>query len=66
MIEETGSCVKLLTAQGRGRYFLRLALNRKLLAIAVQQLLRASRLPEVGSGNNAKKLKEEVSLNNVK
>ncbi|XP_066472475.1 uncharacterized protein [Tiliqua scincoides] len=46
MIEKTSSCEKLLTAQGRGRYFLRLALNKKLLAVAVKHLLRASRLPE--------------------
>nr|XP_028572750.1 uncharacterized protein LOC114590625 isoform X2 [Podarcis muralis] len=46
MIEKTNSCEKVLTAQGRGRYFLRLALNRKLLAVAVKQLIRSSRLLE--------------------
>ncbi|XP_039183899.1 uncharacterized protein LOC120301151 isoform X4 [Crotalus tigris] len=46
MIEKTSSCEKVLTAQGRGRYFLRLALNGKLLAVAVQQLIRTPRLLE--------------------
>ncbi|XP_034960391.1 uncharacterized protein LOC118079844 isoform X1 [Zootoca vivipara] len=46
MIEKTNSCEKVLTAQGRGRYFLRLALNKKLLAVAVKQLIRSSRLLE--------------------
>ncbi|XP_032066502.1 uncharacterized protein LOC116503895 isoform X2 [Thamnophis elegans] len=46
MIEKTSSCEKVLTAQGRGRYFLRLALNGKLLAVAVQQLTRTPRLLE--------------------
>ncbi|XP_015674637.1 uncharacterized protein LOC107290281 [Protobothrops mucrosquamatus] len=46
MIEKTNSCEKVLTAQGRGRYFLRLALNGKLLAVAVQQLIKTPRLLE--------------------
>nr|XP_060620645.1 uncharacterized protein LOC132768606 [Anolis sagrei ordinatus] len=46
IIEKTNSCEKLLTAQGRGRYFLRHALNRKLLAVALQQLVKAPRLFE--------------------
>ncbi|OCT62977.1 hypothetical protein XELAEV_18044071mg [Xenopus laevis] len=46
MIEKTGACPKLLTAQGRGRYFLRLALNRKYLAASVQHLLHTQRLLE--------------------
>ncbi|XP_034264524.1 uncharacterized protein LOC117660499 isoform X1 [Pantherophis guttatus] len=46
MIEKTSSCEKVLTAQGRGRYFLRLALNGKLLAVAVQQLIKTPRLLE--------------------
>ncbi|XP_053155116.1 uncharacterized protein LOC128346156 isoform X5 [Hemicordylus capensis] len=46
MIEKTSACEKVLTAQGRGRYFLRLALNGKLLAVAIQQLVRAPRLLE--------------------
>nr|XP_008102639.1 PREDICTED: uncharacterized protein LOC103277829 [Anolis carolinensis] len=46
IIEKTNSCEKLLTAQGRGRYFLRHALNRKLLAIALQQLVKAPRMLE--------------------
>ncbi|KAK9406880.1 hypothetical protein NXF25_005654 [Crotalus adamanteus] len=46
MIEKTSSCEKVLTAQGRGRYFLRLALNGKLLAVTVQQLIRTPRLLE--------------------
>ncbi|XP_061472186.1 uncharacterized protein LOC133379950 isoform X4 [Rhineura floridana] len=47
MIEKTNSCEKVLTAQGRGRYFLRLALNGKLLAVAIQQLIRSRRLLEL-------------------
>ncbi|XP_062976379.1 uncharacterized protein LOC134394671 isoform X3 [Elgaria multicarinata webbii] len=46
MIEKTNSCEKVLTAQGRGRYFLRLALNGKLLAAAIRHLVRAPRLLE--------------------
>ncbi|XP_017953362.1 uncharacterized protein LOC100486003 isoform X2 [Xenopus tropicalis] len=46
MIEKTGACPKLLTAQGRGRYFLRLALNRKYVAATVQHLLHTRRLLE--------------------
>ncbi|XP_025053243.1 uncharacterized protein LOC102379580 isoform X1 [Alligator sinensis] len=46
VIERASSCEKVLTAQGRGRYFLRLALNGKLLATAVRQLSRSSKLPE--------------------
>ncbi|KAF7249182.1 RUN and FYVE domain-containing protein 4 [Varanus komodoensis] len=45
-IEKVNSCEKVLTAQGRGRYFLRLALNGKLLAVTVQQLIRAPRVFE--------------------
>ncbi|XP_053309121.1 uncharacterized protein LOC128471252 [Spea bombifrons] len=46
MIEKTTACPKLLTAQGRGRYFLRLALNRKSLATAIQYLQHTQRLLE--------------------
>ncbi|EMP23792.1 hypothetical protein UY3_19234 [Chelonia mydas] len=46
MIERASSCEKVLTAQGRGRYFLRLALNQKLLATAIQQLARNPTLLE--------------------
>ncbi|XP_077183921.1 uncharacterized protein LOC143832822 isoform X2 [Paroedura picta] len=46
MTEKTSSCEKVLTAQGRGRYFLRQALSRKLLAVAIQQLVRVPRLLE--------------------
>nr|XP_013797325.1 PREDICTED: uncharacterized protein LOC106483839 [Apteryx mantelli mantelli] len=45
-IEKARTCAKVLTAQGRGRYFLRLALNGKLLAAAVQQLAGTPRLLE--------------------
>uniref|UniRef100_A0A8B9PYU3 Uncharacterized protein n=1 Tax=Apteryx owenii TaxID=8824 RepID=A0A8B9PYU3_APTOW len=45
-IEKAGTCAKVLTAQGRGRYFLRLALNGKLLAAAVQQLAGTPQLLE--------------------
>nr|XP_056704355.1 uncharacterized protein LOC130476434 [Euleptes europaea] len=46
VIDKTNSCEKVLTAQGRGRHFLRQALNEKLLAVAIQQLLRAPKLLE--------------------
>ncbi|XP_064322930.1 uncharacterized protein LOC135315905 isoform X1 [Phalacrocorax carbo] len=45
-IQRAGSCEKARTAQGRGRYFLRLALQGKVLAAAVRQLARTPRLPE--------------------
>ncbi|XP_069608145.1 uncharacterized protein [Ranitomeya imitator] len=46
MIEKTVACPKVLTPQGRGRYFLRLALNRKSLAATVQHLQHTQRLLE--------------------
>ncbi|KAM9639932.1 uncharacterized protein ACIBXB_014058 isoform 2-T2 [Morphnus guianensis] len=46
-IQKAGSCEKARTAQGRGRYFLRLALQGKVLAAAVQQLAQTPRLLEV-------------------
>ncbi|XP_077315807.1 uncharacterized protein LOC143935654 isoform X1 [Lithobates pipiens] len=46
MIQHTLVCTKVLTAQGRGRYFLRLALNRKFIAAAVQHLQHTQRLLE--------------------
>ncbi|XP_015735616.1 uncharacterized protein LOC107322262 isoform X1 [Coturnix japonica] len=39
-------CTKALTAQGRGRCFLRSALQGKVLAVAVQQLVQSPRLLE--------------------
>ncbi|XP_075374769.1 uncharacterized protein LOC142417703 [Mycteria americana] len=45
-IQKAGSCEKARTVQGRGRYFLRLALQGKVLAVAVQQLARTPRLLE--------------------
>ncbi|KAM5135789.1 uncharacterized protein ACMZJ9_018311 [Mantella aurantiaca] len=46
MIQNTVACTKVITAQGRGRYFLRLALNRKIIAAAVQHLQHTQRLLE--------------------
>ncbi|KAM4691200.1 uncharacterized protein WCC33_016063 [Rhinophrynus dorsalis] len=46
LIEKTGACPKVLTAQGRGRYFLRLALNRKYLVATIQHLLHTHKLLE--------------------
>ncbi|XP_055580165.1 uncharacterized protein LOC114018107 isoform X3 [Falco cherrug] len=45
-IQQVGSCQGVRTAQGRGRHFLRLALQRKVLAAAVQQLAQTPRLLE--------------------
>ncbi|XP_049669088.1 uncharacterized protein LOC126044021 isoform X3 [Accipiter gentilis] len=45
-IQKAGSCEKARTAQGRGRYFLRLALQGKVLAAAVRQLAQTPRLLE--------------------
>ncbi|XP_030317929.1 uncharacterized protein LOC115599325 isoform X2 [Calypte anna] len=45
-IQQAGSCREVLTAQGRGRHFLRLALQEKLLEEAVRQLARTPRLLE--------------------
>ncbi|KAK2528465.1 hypothetical protein Q9233_007436 [Columba guinea] len=45
-IRKAGSCEKVQTAQGRGRYFLRLALQGKVLAAAVRQLAQTPRLLE--------------------
>ncbi|XP_071967993.1 uncharacterized protein [Engystomops pustulosus] len=46
MIEKTLACPKTLTAQGRGRYFLRMALSRKALAATLQHLQHTHRLLE--------------------
>ncbi|KAM6050179.1 uncharacterized protein LJ206_017351 [Theristicus caerulescens] len=45
-IQQAGSCEKARTAQGRGRCFLRAALQGKVLAAAVRQLARTPRLLE--------------------
>ncbi|XP_054702617.1 uncharacterized protein LOC129214646 isoform X5 [Grus americana] len=45
-IQKAGSCEKVQTAQGHGRYFLRLALQGKVLAAAVRELARTPRLLE--------------------
>ncbi|XP_018417045.1 PREDICTED: uncharacterized protein LOC108791152 [Nanorana parkeri] len=46
MIQNTVSCTKVRTAQGKGRFFLRLALNRKAIAAAAQHLQHTQRLLE--------------------
>ncbi|XP_013885058.1 uncharacterized protein si:ch211-250n8.1 [Austrofundulus limnaeus] len=45
-VEQTRVCRKLLSAQGRGRYFLRLALSRKLLSQCCSHLLHTPRVLE--------------------
>ncbi|XP_061611688.1 uncharacterized protein si:ch211-250n8.1 isoform X2 [Phyllopteryx taeniolatus] len=45
-VEQTKACRKLLSAQGRGRYLLRLALSRKLLPQFVTHLLHTPRVLE--------------------
>ncbi|MBN3325037.1 RUFY4 protein, partial [Atractosteus spatula] len=45
-IEKTITCKKVITSQGRGRYFLRLALNRRILGNVVQHLLHTPKLLE--------------------
>nr|XP_021144332.1 uncharacterized protein LOC110359345 [Columba livia] len=45
-IRKASSCEKVQTTQGRGRYFLRLALQGKVLAAAVRQLAQTPRLLE--------------------
>lgn len=46
MIEKTMACPKVLTPQGRGRYFLRMALSRKTLATTIQHLQHTPKLLE--------------------
>lgn len=46
-VEQTRVCRKLLSAQGRGRYLLRLALSRKVLPQFFTHLLHTARLLEV-------------------
>ncbi|CAH2302381.1 tensin-like C1 domain-containing phosphatase [Pelobates cultripes] len=46
MVEKTNACPKLLTAQGRGRYFLRMALNGKSLVTTIQHLQHTCKLLE--------------------
>ncbi|XP_043940904.1 uncharacterized protein LOC122812915 isoform X2 [Protopterus annectens] len=45
-LEKASNCKKVLTAQGKGRHFLRQALNKKLLAVAIQHLMHTSKLLE--------------------
>ncbi|XP_064007090.1 uncharacterized protein LOC135179327 isoform X5 [Pogoniulus pusillus] len=45
-IQKAGGCEKVQTAQGHGRYFLRLALQEKVLAAAVRELAQTPRLLE--------------------
>ncbi|GCC19799.1 uncharacterized protein [Chiloscyllium punctatum] len=45
-LEKTIACKKLLTAQGRGRHYIRLALNQKILAVIIQHLRHTPRLIE--------------------
>uniref|UniRef100_A0A3Q3KY05 Uncharacterized protein n=1 Tax=Mastacembelus armatus TaxID=205130 RepID=A0A3Q3KY05_9TELE len=46
-VEQTRGCRKLLSAQGRGRYLLRLALSRKTLPQFITHLLHTPRVLEV-------------------
>ncbi|XP_078081393.1 uncharacterized protein LOC144501480 isoform X2 [Mustelus asterias] len=48
-LEKTIACKKVLTAQGRGRHYIRQALNQKTLAITVQHLRHTPRLLENSS-----------------
>lgn len=52
-IRRAGGCERTRTAQGRGRYFLRLALQGKVLAAAVRQLAQTPRLLEVRHAGGA-------------
>ncbi|XP_019902125.2 uncharacterized protein si:ch211-250n8.1 isoform X2 [Esox lucius] len=45
-IEETSTCRKLLSAQGRGRYLLRLALRRRVLEEVIKHLLHTPKVLE--------------------
>ncbi|GCB76771.1 hypothetical protein scyTo_0019193, partial [Scyliorhinus torazame] len=45
-LEKTITCKKVLTAQGRGRHYIRQALNQKTLAIIIQHLRHTPRLLE--------------------
>ncbi|XP_021270264.1 uncharacterized protein LOC110407194 isoform X3 [Numida meleagris] len=45
-LHRASTCTKVLTVQGRGRCFLRSALQGKVLAVAVQQLVQSPRLLE--------------------
>uniref|UniRef100_A0A3B4BDX3 RUN domain-containing protein n=1 Tax=Periophthalmus magnuspinnatus TaxID=409849 RepID=A0A3B4BDX3_9GOBI len=45
-VEQTRACKKLLSAQGRGRYLLRLALSRKILPQFINHLLHTPRILE--------------------
>ncbi|XP_026879046.2 uncharacterized protein si:ch211-250n8.1 isoform X2 [Electrophorus electricus] len=45
-VQQTIACPKLLTAQGRGRFFIRLMLSRRILGNVVKHLLHTSRIME--------------------
>ncbi|XP_069510851.1 uncharacterized protein [Ambystoma mexicanum] len=46
LVERTNSCEKLLSTQGRGRYFLRLALSRRFLGTALRHLVCTPKMQE--------------------
>ncbi|KAL2297673.1 hypothetical protein Nmel_016226, partial [Mimus melanotis] len=52
-LRSVGGCERTRTAQGRGRYFVRLALQGKVLAVAVRQLAQTPRLLQVRHGGGA-------------
>ncbi|XP_055509989.1 uncharacterized protein si:ch211-250n8.1 isoform X2 [Leucoraja erinacea] len=45
-LEKTLACKRTLTAQGRGRYYIRQAMNRKIMAVTIHHLLHTPRLLE--------------------
>uniref|UniRef100_A0A673HWJ5 PDZ domain-containing protein n=1 Tax=Sinocyclocheilus rhinocerous TaxID=307959 RepID=A0A673HWJ5_9TELE len=46
-VQQTTACSKLMTSQGRGRFFIRLMLMRRTLGNVVKQLLHTNRVIEV-------------------
>ncbi|KAJ8264149.1 hypothetical protein GJAV_G00145790 [Gymnothorax javanicus] len=66
-VEQTSACRKLLTAQGRGRFFLRVALSRKILGSLVQHMLHTPKVlewydPEISIFRNEELVEPFLSL----
>lgn len=72
-VQQTTACPKLLSAQGRGRYFIRLMLSRRTLGNVVSHLLHTSSIMEVSeiiahftfTGHFHKEIIDLIHLNNL-
>lgn len=59
-VQQTAACSKIITSQGRGRFFIRLMLMRRTLGNVVKHLLHTNRVMEVSEQHN-----RDENLNSV-